>query len=393
MRHDYLYVGQLVAASAAVGWIGWSGHVLLLPAATLFPAIWSLAKTRRQATCVSAAYFLSASRGLPQGVANFYSADVWPGLLLWGFASSSFVIVHSMLWSGAAGWRKPTCYLVACFAMAVPPFGILGWAHPLTAAGVLFGGWSWIGIAAMMACLALMTTRLRSVAAFTVGGFWLWSAAFWTGPNGPASWEGVDLQLGASLGRDPSLERQAQLATFARQNHRGTTIVFPESAIGFWTRTVDRWWQKALAGSGVTVIAGAVIIYPHGYENVLVRMSSDGSDIFYRQRMPVPGSMWQPWRRWLGQDGGTKADFFANPVVDFGGLRSAPLICYEQLIIWPVLHSLLYDPDVIVAVGNGWWASDTSIVEIQRASAQAWARLFDKRLVLSFNTSPDLIHG
>jgi hypothetical protein len=46
---------------------------------------------------------------------------------------------------------------------------------------------------------------------------------------------------------------------------------------------------------------------------------------------------------------------------------------------------MLHDPDVIVAVGNGWWTAGTSIVAIQRASATAWARLFGKPLILSFN--------
>jgi K+/H+ antiporter YhaU regulatory subunit KhtT len=65
------------------------------------------------------------------------------------------------------------------------------------------------------------------------------------------------------------------------------------------------------------------------------------------------------------------------------------LICYEQLIVWPVLQSMLEKPDIIVAVGNGWWTSGTSIVAIQRASAVAWAKLFAKPLVLSFNMSPE----
>jgi hypothetical protein len=96
--------------------------------------------------------------------------------------------------------------------------------------------------------------------------------------------------------------------------------------------------------------------------------------------------MWQPWRSRFGQSGGAHAYFFANPVVGIGPARFTPLICYEQLIVWPVLQSMLSDPDIILAVGNGWWTAGTSIVAIQRASAIAWARLFSKPLVLSFNT-------
>ena len=79
MRHDLFRAAVLVALSTSTGWIGWSGNVLLLPLAASFPMLWSLARTRLQATAISAAYFLAASRGLPQGVANFYSSDIWPG--------------------------------------------------------------------------------------------------------------------------------------------------------------------------------------------------------------------------------------------------------------------------------------------------------------------------
>ena len=117
----------------------------------------------------------------------------------------------------------------------------------------------------------------------------------------------------------------------------------------------------------------------------MVAISADMAEILYRERMPVPGSMWQPWLQWTGQ-GGARADFFANPVVEVDGLRIAPLICYEQLILWPILQSTLHSPQVVIAVSNGWWTENTSIVAIQKASSAAWARLFDLPIVMAFNT-------
>lgn len=386
MRRELFRTGLLVASSASAGWIGWSGHVLLLPVAGAFPMLWSLARTRLQATAVSAAYFLAASRGLPQGVANFYSSDIWPGLLLWLVASSAFVVVHSVLWTDRKGWQKPLRYLAACVVMAVPPFGILGWAHPITVAGVLLPGWEWWGLGAMAAGLCVMTTQYRPAAAVAMTGLWLWSAAEWTPPILPASWVGVDLEMGASLGREAGLKRQQKLIDLARAQPPGTTVVLPESALGFWTPTVGRVWQRALTDTGITVILGAALVDEQGYDNVLVKLSADRNTVLYRERMPVPGSMWQPWRTWLGDRGGARAHFFANPVVNVGDRSVAPLICYEQLLVWPVLQSAFNRPNAIVAVGNGWWTAGTSIIDIQRASSEAWARLFGLPLVISFNT-------
>ncbi|AVH45667.1 conjugal transfer protein TraB [Agrobacterium tumefaciens] len=387
MRRDYIWATLQIFASTAIGMVAWSGHVLLLPVAMAFPVLWSLTRTRLLAALVSAGYFLAASRGLPMGVAAFYSSDIWPGLLLWLCASLSFVIVHAVLWTKNAGTR-PFRYLLAAVIMAIPPFGITGWAHPVTAAGVLFPGWGWWGLGLMTAGLAGLVTRIWPAVAIALTGFWLWSAAVWTDPKLPEAWRGVDLELGVSLGREAGRQRQRDMiATVRRAAGDGARfVVLPESALGFWTPTVERLWTDVLRDGDATVIAGAVVVDRGGYDNVLVAIDGKGARILYRERMPVPGSMWQPWRSWFGGSGGARADFFANPFVAVGASSAAPLICYEQLIVWPVLQSMLHDPDLVVAVGNGWWTQETSIVAIQRAATTAWAKLFAKPLVIAFNT-------
>lgn len=387
MRPDVARPAVLVGLSAATGWIAWSGVALLLPVSLLFPVLWSIATSKKIAALIAAGYFLAASRGLPQGVATFYQSNLWPGLLLWLCASSSFIAVHATLWTANARAR-PFCYLVAVVLMAVPPFGITGWAHPITAAGILFPAWGWWGIAAMTAGLMGLLTRASPAVTLVFLSVWLWSAVTWTDPFLPDGWDGVDLHLGPSLGRETGLHRHRDLIQIVREagSGKGSFVALPESALGSWTPTVERLWIHGLAGTPATAIVGATVITEEGYDNVIVAIAAQGGKILYRERMPVPGSMWQPWRSWVGQIGSARADFFANPVADLGGERIAPLICYEQLIVWPVLQSMLYDPDIIIAVGNGWWTDGTSIVDIQRANLKAWARLFAKPLVISFNT-------
>ncbi|WP_320200789.1 conjugal transfer protein TraB (plasmid) [Agrobacterium sp. rho-13.3] len=387
---------MLIAVSVACGWTAWSGHVLTLPVAGLFPTLWAMSPSRLTAVLVSAGYILAASRGLPQGVANFYAADLWPGLLLWTAASLSFASVHAALWKarpegksqGEGRTEMAPRYLVAALLMGLPPLGITGWAHPLTATGVLFPGWGWWGLVAMTAGLAMMTSRYWPAVAIVLGGFWLWSAATWTSPDLPEGWKGVDLEQGPSLGRDGSLDYHRDLIATVRAaaGEKNRFIVLPESALGFWTPTVARVWSQGMRGSELTVIAGAAAIDPGGYDNVMVTISADEARILYRQRMPVPVSMWRPWRAWTGQGGGVSANLFDNPVVQSDGQMVAVLICYEQLLLWPVLQSMLHSPTAIVAPGNGWWTAGTSIAAIQTASVIAWAKLFGLPVVTAFNT-------
>jgi hypothetical protein len=388
MNRDLAFPVALAALSAVAGLIGWSGFALALPASLAFPILWSLSPNRWSAAAVSAAYFLASSRGLPQGVAAFYQSDLLPGLALWIVASIGFVFVHAALWTRRAGWARPLRYLLAMLLMALPPFGIVGWAHPITAAGILLPGSGWSGLTVVAAGLAILTTRYRPAAAIAFAGLWLSSAACWTPGILDQHWQGVDLQYGGSLGRDVSLTRYAALSETVDASRRqgAPLVVLPESALGFWTPTTEQWWRGQLKGLGTALLAGAAVVNDAGYDTVLVWVTEARSQIVYRERMPVPGSMWQPWARFTGAEGGVQAHFFDNPVIEVDGRRAAPLICYEQLIVWPILQSMTFDPDVIVAVGNGWWTAGTSIIAIQQASVLAWARLFGVPVVMSFNT-------
>lgn len=357
-----------------------------MPVAVVFPALWAVAPNRIAAAAVATGYFLAASRGIPQGTAEFFGASAWLGLALWIAASLPFVAVHTALWSVRGSWRGARHYGIVMVLTAVPPFGITGWAHPITAAGVLFPGWGWLGLAAMTAVLCAMTTRLAYVVAPMAGVI-----AVAVAPGGKLSssegWLGIDTTVGAALGQPDAIDQQRLLIRRLRDesSNGARVVVLPESALGILTPTLEYLWGEALANLDITVIAGAAVINAQGYDTVMVALDRTGAKILYWERMPVPVAMWQPWQSWFGLKGGAGATFFANPVVEVAGHRVAPLICYEQLLVWPVLQSTFHRPDRIVAIANGWWAKDSSIPAIQLASVEAWARLFDLPLVTAFN--------
>ena len=373
----------LVGIAITVGVTAWSGQVLALPLACLFPALWAFAPTRLMAAMVSMAYFLAASRDLPQGASTYLGIDLIEGVGLWLAASAGFVFVHTLLWTSWSGWARVARYGAATILIAVPPFGITGWAGPVTAAGVLFPGWGWFGLAATATGLLVMTTRTWPAAAFALGGAWAWSAASWSPPSMPDGWVGINTSFDYSdKAKANDYEQQLDTKAFVRKaaGEGYRVIVLPESALGTWTPTTEQLWAQSLATTDITVLGGAVILNAQGYDNVIVKLTATGSDIIYRQRMPVPVAMWRPWT-----SGGASADFLGKPVMELGSHTVAPLICHEQLLVWPVLHSILAGADMIVATGNVWWAGETNVIDIQRATIQAWAALFDLPLVTSFN--------
>ena len=123
---DFVRSAALVTAAVGTGLIAWSGEPRLLPAAMLFPALWALAPTRLGAALVAAGYFLAASRGLPQGVSNFYGAGFEAGIALWIAASVLFVGTHTLLWTSRSGRGRLIRYAIIAVLLSVPPIGIVG---------------------------------------------------------------------------------------------------------------------------------------------------------------------------------------------------------------------------------------------------------------------------
>lgn len=378
----------LVVVAIGIGLVGWSGEPILLPAAMALPLLWASAPSRLVAGLVAAGYFLAASRGLPQGVSNFYGGGLTNGLALWVAASALFVVTHVLLWTARPGWGRAGRYAIAAIVLSLPPIGILGWAHPITAAGIVFPGWSWLGLAATAMGLLAMTTHRWPIAVLMLGGFWVASATSWTPVAPPQGWVGIDTHFGGSNGEYAGYQQHLETIDQVRAaaSSGASVVVLPESALGLWTPTIERLWTRALADLKVTVYGGVVRVDEAGYDNVMLGLSGHGASVRYRQRMPVPVSMWQPWLAFIGVSAGARADFFANPIVEVKGMRVATLVCYEQLLVWPMLHSAMGSPDILVAPSNGWWTSGTNIVAIQIMSSTAWARLFDVPLVIAINT-------
>jgi apolipoprotein N-acyltransferase len=71
---------------------------------------------------------------------------------------------------------------------------------------------------------------------------------------------------------------------------------------------------------------------------------------------------------------------------DVGGQRAAILICYEQLLAWPVLRSALERPTMLIAVSNEAWTTGTTIPNGQHACVCAWARLFGIPVLSAINS-------
>ncbi len=367
-------------AAAMLGVFAWNGHLLALSALPLLALLWRCASSRRHAFTIAGAYYLAAGRGLFHGAGVFFgTSDALPawayGALVWIVPS----IVLAGVWAGLWGNSHRSLRLLAIlFIVSVPPIGVIGWANPVTAAGALFPGTGWFGLVVCIAALAYLAHARRP--AISLAGVALVAVlcnALYHERSNP-QWLALDTNLGASHGSDDDYDRLHALLDLVNQSssdHPNVKVfVLPELVGGDWSMNA-LWWERtgsALRARGQTVLIGALKPLDRNshYVNALFSVGADANRAFV-DRVPVPYSMWKPWT-----SGGADAFWLAPGVHDFAGTRIATLICYEQLLIWPVLSSFLQAPTIIVGAANDWWARDTSISRIQMEATKAWGRLF-----------------
>lgn len=323
-------------------------------------------------------------------------------------------------------WRVP----LANLAYVVPPLAVIGFITPITGAGYLFPRAGWVGLAAAAFLPGLILSlgrhtsgaarRFLSVAVMAVIA--LAMAAQVSAPARvppPAGWEAINTNFG-------DLSQPVQEFLAMQQIQRRVTassarvLIFPESVVPRWSDSTSEFWRQTLTecrtrgqvlaiGAGLpsststdrratearvgqydfasaieTLRAGARHLPPpqiasraaddnaqtDSYENTLLFLGAQSSA--FHQRVPVPAGMWHP----LGP-GGVPVHLNGPAVMELGQERLAVVICYEQILAFPVLASMLQRPSVLVGISNMYWFSGTTIPRYQASAIRAWAKLFD----------------
>ncbi|MGT2457754.1 hypothetical protein ACU4GI_33160 [Cupriavidus basilensis] len=199
-------------------------------------------------------------------------------------------------------------------------------------------------------------------------------------------WSGSDTTYGR-LGADgddflAAYRRLGDVQAHADALGVAKVLVLPETLLGRYTAATARVLQDTqiqLAAKQSVLLVGAELPTGHGrMDNVLMVLGQAPAVI--RQRVPIPVGMWRPWA----------PESFSMHVADRGvteiaGRRAAVLICYEQLLVFPVLVSFANGADLLVGAANDWWARDTSAPTIQRQVIDTWGRLFGVPVIRATN--------
>lgn len=401
-----------------------------ITAAIAMPALATFQPTRRAAYESAFCYYAGALWPLIPAARNFFgpAASFLDGVAAWLAGAMLLAAPWPLAWTRRRVqllWRVP----LALIATVVPPLGLIGWASPLTVAGLVFPGTAWFGaLAVVLVCagVCMKSTAFHTAGMAVILG--IFAHVIYPGdPAPPQQWESVDTHFGAIAHgpEDPIREYiNAKWIQNRAQSSRAHVVIFPEMVVTRWSAATDLFWHGTLANlsaSGKTILVGAgvpesaskrqnapavlasydfaaaaaalqgdrLLVARHAkqfsgtetsdaYRNaIVIRGAQSGT---FLQRVPVPLGMWHPFR-----DGGVPLNLSGPGVIRIGNQRAAILICYEQLLTWPFLASAFARPTVIIAVANEYWVEQTPIPRYQAMAVRSWARLFGMPIVCAAN--------
>jgi apolipoprotein N-acyltransferase len=118
---------------------------------------------------------------------------------------------------------------------------------------------------------------------------------------------------------------------------------------------------------------------PESVENTLLVVGASSGKLY--QRVPIPIGMWRPF-----SNVSVPLRLNGPGVIEIDHQRAAVLICYEEILTFPVLASMLHHPTAIIGISNSFWFDETTIPDYQAAALRGWARLFRLPLFMAVNS-------
>ncbi len=349
----------LVRESAAREWaavfFGWS-----LGAASVIPAIWS----------------------------GYFDAPAWQGLLVllaWSALMSAWVL---LLPRSALPLALPIWLVVSAL---VPPFAFVGFGSALLAGSAGFPG---LGVFALVMPVLLALTlyagnqgpsaRARRVPWLLFVGTALAGSL---GANMPAhqppAWSWA---LSTGDGTAPPtlathFDRQDRLmrAVSAALDEGARLVVLPESSNRSWGDGQAAYWSSVTEKArslGATVLLGVTTDQAIGEEPINA-LADLGAGALHHTMMPMPIGMWRPW----GGASSIPVRWAVEPIRLARG-EAIYSICYEDLLVWPLLARWFAasKPVVLVSAANQWFAPEWAQVP-QSRSVRLMARALGLPLV------------
>jgi len=317
------------------------------------------------------------------------------GVSIWLAQAILYSVPWILFYSKDKNWLNLSLRTLSLLIiLTLPPLGYFFWLSPLASAGALFPGLGWPGL-----CLAILLMILFVNLPHSKNKIYLiipisillvtsmLANLAYLPPSAPKDWIAINTKLGGTPANIFELPtRESQLISLAQKalDKNYKVIIFPENIALDWLPGTQFQWQdlnQQAQQKGSTIVLGAQQDLKDGSSNNVLIVLGQGHDSIYPARQPMPIGLWQPWKSKTDNHHWNLPGKFV-----LQGQETGYLICYEQIVPWPILSLFLQAPHplVIISAANQWFSMPSGYLK-QSNHMKAFARLFGVATVASVN--------
>lgn len=385
-KYTFIFAFSYLIAGALTAYTAWNFSTALVVFSSLLFFVYLLSPQRSAVAYYVIGFYMMTLRGLPSSVSYYYHS-YFLAFFTWALSIVIIMVVYALFWNHSFK-KRILLFPFMVLVLTLPPVGILAGANPLASSGIIFPGFGIWGIVLYLLSVMFLSVLLHA-----------FKYKKWTFPILISVLFGL-----AALWRplaDPVKKFKTTVTHFlytpTLMNHKEKSIIaeallkkskalnankilFFENALGDFQPEDSLLW-KAL-DDNKRIYAGAYLYDDKKvkYDNTLVKITNKGSTVIYKQRIPLLLSMWVPF-----SSEGAQAYLFENPVVVDEGERLGIFICYEQVLAFPFIHTMMHKPTVLLGMSNLWWGRDDTFLDAQKINLSAWASLMGIPVYFSFN--------
>lgn len=351
-----------------IGFVAFVGHSSLLVVGVLFYCLLFHSQSRGES------FLLATSFGL--GGTLLVLLDVLGYEMPW-FQLVLLYVLSAMIQGAvmAAFWhpvreKRVLCCMAASLLLLVPPFGVIHVTHPFFCFMPAARGLGYCGIVVIFAGYFVASARSsRGVWCATCVVF-VFSLMLPTVDVSEVAIGFTTDNLSSEDTDEYSRIRRVQGALSEARDRAKYLLVYPEFYFGRVEPILSMVWRAERVRGSAPVLAGGVEYSDKGSYNVVLYGEEELRPV-YRQRYPVPLSMWHPWRQ-----KGNYSGHRNSRIVSLGGRESAVFVCYEALLPSAYLEGLIGGPRQMIVLSSTPWETLGHVRRLQRVIQNSTSQVF-----------------
>lgn len=328
------------------------------------------AKNRFDLTIFLLCYHITSAHSLILGYSSFFNSSFFFGIILVILASVFFSSIVSYL---SFNTNKFFQLLIINFLWCLPIL-IVGWSSPLFAAGYFMPGFGWLGLILFVPLVYFIFSIKWQYKLLIF--FCIFNTTFIKNNNVniKKNISVINTNFHNNIIKDTYHIYKKILNTFQRikKINNKEIIVLPEDGLPCFNKNTKNIFIKEFKKIiNPFAFTGTTTCLDNRLKSGVLFLDKKKIQFIYLQRQPMPYAMYLPF----------SSSYFINwennGLFKFNEKKYGLFVCFETVLIWTYIQTMLYKPDILISFNSVYWDKTGKVKIIQNQLMHGISRLFN----------------